>query len=71
MIITNCGYCHECMTPLRIVLGGADWCRKCQTYRRYNSHGWTRGDIPDNGVPCVMRTQVEQRGVVGYNGPDA
>ena len=36
----NCGYCHECGSPLRKVLDGEEWCPECEEYKRYRSHGW-------------------------------
>jgi len=36
----HCGKCHTCGTELRKVLDGEEWCPKCETYRRYRSHGW-------------------------------
>ena len=45
----GCGCCHECGTPLRIVLDGEEWCHKCGAYRRYRSHGWGRAG---NISPC-------------------
>lgn len=38
---TKCQHCHTCGTQLRQCLDGEEWCRKCQQYRRYRSHGWT------------------------------
>ena len=39
----NCGRCHTCGTVLKIVLDGEEWCPRCQTFRRYRSHGWAAG----------------------------
>ena len=50
----NCGHCHECGNPLRIVCDGEEWCDTCQAYRRYASHGWVAGhERPSEDVcPC-------------------
>lgn len=45
----NCGHCHTCGGELRECLDGEEWCAKCQTYRRYQSHGW--GQQEDKS-PC-------------------
>jgi len=37
---TYCGRCHDCGTRLRRVLDGEEWCDRCETYHRYQSHGW-------------------------------
>jgi uncharacterized Zn finger protein (UPF0148 family) len=39
-----CGRCHTCGTVLHSVLDGEEWCPRCQTYRRYRSHGWATMD---------------------------
>lgn len=44
----NCGNCHTCGQPLRIVLDGEEWCDTCGTYRRYKSHGWSM----EEDSPC-------------------
>lgn len=38
--MTHCSHCHQCGAKLRTVVDGEEWCPKCQTYRRYPSHGW-------------------------------
>ncbi len=47
----SCGRCHTCGTLLQILLDGEEWCQTCQTYRRYPSHGWSRGACSDAGDP--------------------
>lgn len=37
----NCGRCHDCGRPVRIVLDGEEWCDNCQKYQRPISHGWS------------------------------
>jgi len=37
----GCGRCHTCGTKLNECLDGEEWCSKCQSYRRYASHGWS------------------------------
>jgi len=39
----NCNRCHTCGEELVQVLDGEQWCPNCQTYRRYQSHGWSDG----------------------------
>lgn len=52
----NCNHCHTCGGKMRRVLDGEEWCDTCQTYRRYESHGWgSRGE--DN--PCPQDTAEE------------
>jgi len=47
----GCGRCHGCGKDLIAVLDGEEWCRKCQAYRRYRSHGFggdaTTGPCPE------------------------
>ena len=40
----KCNCCHTCGTSLLTVLDGEEWCLKCETLRRYASHGWGRGE---------------------------
>lgn len=40
----NCGLCHTCGTPIKIVLDGEEWCPKCDAYQRPRVHGWVWGD---------------------------
>lgn len=67
----GCGYCHDCMTPLRPVLDGEEWCPRCDVYRRYPSHGWADGKTSDRPSKCVTRWQSAARGVHEYAGPDS
>lgn len=57
--MAGCGNCHQCGEGLRTVLDGEEWCEKCQTYRRYHSHGW--GGSGENS-PCLFVTKM----VVNY-----
>lgn len=38
----NCGRCHFCLEPVRLVLDGEEWCPRCERYQRPASHGWGR-----------------------------
>jgi hypothetical protein len=62
-IAMNCGRCHECDTPLAVVLDGEEWCRSCETYRRYASHGWVSPPLGDDS-PCPRNvgTDAARRG---------
>lgn len=48
----NCGLCHTCGEPLKLCLDGEEWCERCQAYRRYPSHGWSRGVFSDSDTRC-------------------
>jgi len=63
--MAGCGKCHECGTPLVLVLDGEEWCPKCQAYRRYRSHGWATGY---DHSPCPTKVEyIEGYAVVdGY-----
>lgn len=50
--ITHCGRCHTCGTKLRAVMDGEEWCPKCQTYRRYQTHGWRWPMYATDKSPC-------------------
>lgn len=45
-----CNRCHTCGEELTRVLDGEEWCQNCQTYRRYQSHGWSEGG--EGAVVC-------------------
>lgn len=47
----NCWHCHTCGTQLRSVLDGEEYCKTCDTYQRYRSHGWAHGE----NSPCPAR----------------
>lgn len=51
----NCGRCHTCGTPLRLVLDGEEWCETCEVYRRYRSHGWARAAAESAEEQCPPR----------------
>jgi hypothetical protein len=40
--MANCGRCHICGHPIKIVLDGEEWCSRCQRYQRPAAHGWSR-----------------------------
>lgn len=44
-----CSHCHTCGAPMASVLDGEEWCTKCNTYRRYVSHGW---NAREDWTPC-------------------
>lgn len=46
----NCGKCHTCGQPVKIVCDGEEWCSRCDSYQRPVTHGWSR-DYKDNS-PC-------------------
>lgn len=48
----NCGRCHDCGAPLRVVLDGEEWCPRCRDYRRYRSHGWAAAAAEHGGEAC-------------------
>ncbi len=51
--MSDCQRCHQCGTRLRLVLDGEEWCPTCQTFRRYRSHGWSRGaGTASEQAPC-------------------
>lgn len=37
----HCGQCHTCGDALREALDGEEWCPTCETWRRYESHGFS------------------------------
>jgi len=57
----SCGRCHTCGTKLQIVLDGEEWCPKCQTFRRYPSHGWAWAHRDGRENKCPDWTQKERR----------
>ena len=59
---TYCGRCHTCGTKLDSVLDGEEWCEKCQTYRRYQSHGWTPcpGDKDHKDANCPKAGETKE-----------
>lgn len=55
-VVTHCGRCHKCGTKLLSVLDGEEWCPKCNTYRRYKTHGWTT--YATDTSPCPQYTDT-------------
>lgn len=49
----SCGRCHACGEALRSVLDGEEWCPRCEAYRRYVAHGWSRWAMGADGSRCL------------------
>jgi len=49
----NCGRCHKCGSPIRIVCDGEEWCDNCRDYQRPRPHGWAAGlGSPEEDISC-------------------
>lgn len=58
----NCGKCHTCGTDLKHVLDGEEYCPICETYRRYQSHGWNvsrYNSLEENILECPDKSMQD------------
>jgi len=63
----HCGRCHSCGQPLKRCLDGEEWCSVCQTYRRYPSHGWSKGACTESErqeIECPVQAKGQQNGQI-------
>lgn len=55
----NCGLCHKCNAPLKKVLDGEQYCPTCETYQRYESHGFAGWFFADKSA-CRQLSNLDE-----------